>query len=241
MAMSNFLRRHQKSIFVTTMAVFFGGMFVGFGGYYFTDRDMQGVVARVGKVKISNEALTTRVNLYADRLREQGTDLDDAKLAELRREMLTNMMVDEMLALKADELGLVVTDEELARDIRATPAFNRSGQFDQDAYFQAVRATFHESPQEYEAERRKAIKTSRLKGLFYRMTKIPPEEIREAYADANKGVLKNFEKEKDAFAGRLQQQRALELVNYCLHQMQTQLQGEIENRLDRVDHVDQGV
>jgi hypothetical protein len=231
--MSAFLRRHQKSIFIATMTVFFGGMFVGFGGYWFTDRDMQGVVARVGKVKISGDALATRVNLYADRLREQGTELDDAKLTALKREMLNNMMVDEMLALKADELGLVVTDEELARDIRATPAFNRAGQFDQDAYFQAVRATFHESPQEYESERRKAIKTSRLKSLFYRQVKVSPDETREAYALVNKGAMKNFEKEKDAFAMRLQQQRALELVNYCLHQMQSQVV--IENRLDRPD------
>ena len=232
--MSAFLRRHQKSIFIATMTVFFGGMFVGFGGYWFTDRDMQGVVARVGKVKISNESLATRVNLYAERLREQGTELDDAKMAQLKREMLNNMMVDEMLSLKADELGLVVTDEELARDIRATPAFTRAGQFDQDAYFQAVRATFHESPQEYESERRKAIKTSRLKSLFYRQVKVSPDETREMYALVNKGAMKNFEKEKDAFAARLQQQRALELVNYCLHQMQSQVV--IENRLDRVDN-----
>lgn len=55
--MSSFLRRHQKSIFFATLTIFFGGMFVGFGGYWFTDRDMQGVAARVGKVKITNEAL----------------------------------------------------------------------------------------------------------------------------------------------------------------------------------------
>lgn len=231
--MSSFLRRYQKSIFVATMTIFFGGMFVGFGGYYFTDRDMQGVVARVGKVKITDETLTTRVNLYADRLREQGTNLDDAKLTALKHEMLNNMMVDEMLALKADELGLVVTDDELARDIRATPAFNRGGRFDQEAYFEAVRATFRESPQDYEAERRKAIKTSRVKSFFYRLVKLSPDEVREAYAAENKGVMKKFEKEKDAFAGRLQQQRALELVNYCLHQMQSKV--EVLNLLDRAN------
>lgn len=234
MAMSTFLRKHQKSIFIATMTVFFGGMFVGFGGYWFTDRDMQGVVARVGKVKITNEALMTRVDLYADRLREQGTELDDDKLKALKREMLNNMMVDEMLAVKADELGFVVTDEELAQDIRATPAFNRGGQFDQEAYFQTVRATFHESPQDYEADRRKAIETSRLKSFFYREMKVSPEGLREAYAAANKGSMKNFEKDKDSFAGRLQQQRALELVNYCLHQMQSQV--EVQNLLDRVDN-----
>lgn len=231
--MISFLRRHQKSIFAATLAVFFGGTFVGFGGYWFTDRDLQGAVARVGKVKISYQRLMTHVNLYADRLREKGTDLDDAKLTQLKREMLNNMMVEELLALKADELGLVVTDEELSRDIRATPAFVRNGQFDQDAYFQAVRSHFRVTPQEYERDRRKSIKTARLKSLFHRVAKISPAELREIYAAVNKGSMKSFEKDKESFAARLQQQRALELVNHCLRQMQSQV--EIQNLLDRVE------
>lgn len=231
--MLSFLRRHKTSIFAATLSTFFGGMFVGFGGYWFTDRDLQGAAAKVGKVKIPYSRLMTNVNLYSDRMREQGVDLDDAKLAQLKREMLNNMMVDELLAVKADELGLVVTDEELARDIRSTPGFSRGGQFDPSAYFSAVRTRFHESAQEYERERRKSIKTARLKSLFFRLVKISPAELREEYAAANKGSLKNFDKEKGAFASRLQQQRALELVNHCLRQMQSQV--EIQNLLDRVE------
>ncbi|OGS38549.1 MAG: hypothetical protein A2506_12870 [Elusimicrobia bacterium RIFOXYD12_FULL_66_9] len=231
--MLSFLRRHKKSIFAATLSTFFGGMFVGFGGYWFTDRDLQGAAAKVGKVKISYSRLMTNVNLYTERMREQGTDLDDDKLAQLKREMLNNMMVDELLAIKADELGLVVTDEELARDIRATPAFVRGGQFDAAAYFSAVRSRFRQSPQEYERERRKSIKTARLKSLFYRLAKVSPAELREVYAEVNKGSTKNFDKEKEAFAARLQQQKALELVNYCLRQMQTQV--EVQNLLDRIE------
>ncbi len=231
--MISFLRRHQKSIFAATLSVFFGGMFVGFGGYWFTNRDMEGVVARVGKEKITHQTLMIRVDMYAERLREQKTELDDAKLAQLKREMLNNMMVDEMLALKAEEIGLVVTDDELARDIRSTPAFARGGQFSQDAYFQAVRASFRQSPQEYERDRRKAIKTARLKSLFYRVSKAPPEELRWLYKITNKGSDKNFEKDKVAFAQKVQQQGALNLLNYCLRQMQTSV--EIQNLLDSVE------
>ena len=208
-------------------------MFVGFGSYWFTNRDMEGVVARVGKEKITLQTLTTRVEMYADRLREQGTAMDDAKLAQLKREMLNNMMVDELLALKADEIGLVVTDDELARDIRSTPAFSRGGQFDQDAYFSAVRSSFRESPQEYERERRKAIKTARLKSLFFRVSKAPAAELHWLYTISNKGSDKNFEKEKTAFSQRVQQQGALNLLNYCLRQMQTSV--EIQNLLDSVE------
>ncbi|MDE2291345.1 MAG: SurA N-terminal domain-containing protein [Elusimicrobia bacterium] len=221
--MNSFLRRHQKSVFAATLAIFFGGMFVGFGGYWFTDRDMQGVVARVGKSKITYQDLMTRVDLYADRLREQGTDLDDAKLDELKKEMLNNMMVDQMLALKADQLGIVVTDEELSRDIRATPAFARDGAFDQDVYIQTVRSTFHQSPQEYERDRRQAIKTARLKSLFYRSAKVSPAELRDDYAAAHKGSMKGFDKDKGEFEMKVQQQLALDLVNHCLQQMETQV------------------
>jgi parvulin-like peptidyl-prolyl isomerase len=143
------------------------------------------------------------------------------------------MMVDELLAVKADELGLVVTDEELARDIRATPAFNRGGQFDQEAYFQAVRSTFRGSPQEYEVERRKSIKTARLKSLFYRLSRATPNEVRETYGAMNKGSFKNFDKEKDAFALKMQEARALDLVNQCLRQMQSQV--ETQNLLGATD------
>jgi hypothetical protein len=208
-------------------------MFVGFGGYWFTSRDMQGVVARIGKEKISLQTLMTHVELYSDHLREQGTELDDAKINQLKRVMLNNMMVDELLALKADELGILVTDEELSRDIRSTPAFTRGGQFDQETYFQTVRSRFKQSPQDYERDRRKAIKTMRLKSLFYRLSKVPPSELRAAYIAANKGSDKNFDKEKGIVASRLQQQGALSLVNHCLRQMQTQV--EIQNLIDRVE------
>jgi hypothetical protein len=229
--MNSFLRRHQKAMFAATIAIFVGGMFVGFGGYWFTDRDMQGVVARIGKEKITYQDLMTRVDLYADRLRQQGTDLDDAKMAQLKGEMLNNMMIDEMLALKARELGLVVTNDELSRDIRSTPAFARGGQFDQEVYFQTVRSTFHETPQQYERERRKAIMTARLKSLFFRMSKVSPAELREYYAAAHKGSEKGFDKGRDELAMKLQQQRALSLVNRCLSQMQTHV--EVQNLLSK--------
>ena len=96
-----------------------------------------------------------------------------------------------------------------------------------------MRSRFRQSPQEYERERRKSIKTARLKSLFYRLAKVSPVELREVYGEVNKGSLKNFEKEKEAFASHLQQQKALELVNHCLRQMQSQV--EIQNLLDRIE------
>ena len=66
--MISFLRRHQKSIFVATISVFLSGSFVGLGGFYFTSRDNDGAVARIGGNKIPAQRLLLRVNQYADAL-----------------------------------------------------------------------------------------------------------------------------------------------------------------------------
>jgi peptidyl-prolyl cis-trans isomerase D len=233
--MISFLRRHQKSIFVATISVFLSGSFVGLGGFYFTSRDNDGAVARIGANKIPAQRLLLRVNQYADALRQKGTEVDDAMMARLKREMLNDMMIEEMLALKADELGLKVTNDELSRDIRATPAFQRDGQFDQDVYFRQVRSIFRMTPQEYERSRRKSIKSGRLKQLIYRMSKIPPAEVDAAYAQVLKTAPKKDAAKitKDAVAQNLQQQRAVELINHCLKQLSTQVEHQIW--FERVD------
>lgn len=231
--MISFLRRHQKSIFYAVLAVFLSGIFVGLGGYWFTSRDMDGVVARIGENKIPRARFSARVNQFADVLRERGTDLTDENLARLRREVVNDMVVEEILADQAVQIGLVVTDEELARDIQSTPLFHRGGRFDQDAYFRQVRAVFRESPQEYEIHRRRAIAAARMKQLVFRMAKVSPQEVKDAYAAEKKGVMKDFEKDKNAYTGRLQQQRALELINHWLRQVGSNLDHQVF--MDRVD------
>lgn len=217
--MISILRKHQKSIFYAVLAVFLSGIFVGLGGYWFTNRDMDGVVARVGEKKITETRFVARVNQYADLLRSRGTELNDENIKRLRREIANDMVVEEILADQAEQLGLVVSDAELARDIQSTPAFQRDGRFEQEAYFIAVRQLFRQTPQEYEAHRRRAILAARAKQLVFRMAKVSPREVEEAYRAEKKGRMKDFEKDKAAFAARLQQQRALDLINHWLRQV----------------------
>ncbi len=233
--MISFLRRHQKSIFYAVLAVFLSGIFVGLGGYWFTSRDMDGVVARIGENKITGTRFSVRVNQFADALRERGTELTDENVTRLRREVVQDMVVEEILADQALALGLVVTDAELARDIQGTPGFQRNGRFEQDAYFMQVRQVFRESPQQYETHRRRAILAARVKQLVFRMAKVSPQEVREAYAADKKGVMKDFEKDKNAYTSRLQQQRALDLINHWLRQVGSTLDHQVFQ--DRVDGV----
>ena len=95
--MISFLRRHQKSVFAATISVFLLSITVGLGGMYFTDRDNDGAVARIGGTKIPAQRLLLRVSMYAEALRAKGTEVDDAMMSRLKREMLNDMMIEEMM------------------------------------------------------------------------------------------------------------------------------------------------
>lgn len=217
--MMGFLRRYKTTLFVATIAIFLIGTFVGLGGYLFTSRDMSGAVAQVGPTKIPYEQYVTRVNQYEDALRSRGADVTDDMTKEIKQGVLREMIVDELLQQKADEMGIVVTDGELARDIQTTPAFQQDGQFNQQLYFARVRQVFHDSPEAFEKDRRKALKAQKVKQMIYHAAKMTPDEVAQAYKAAHKGSMKDFEKDKAQFEAKAQQARALDLINYYLKQL----------------------
>lgn len=225
------LRRYRKTLFIATISIFLIGTFVGLGGYLFTSRDMAGAVASVGSSKIPYALYANRVNQYTEAVRSRGADVTDAMTAEIKQGVLREMIVDELLQQKADEMGVVVSDGELARDIQTTPAFMRDGQFDQQLYFARVRQVYHDSPEAYERERRKTLKAMKVKQLIYHSAKLTPAELVEAYKAANKGNMKNFEKDKMQFEAKAQQARALDLINYYLKQLVQQV--EVRTYLDQ--------
>lgn len=220
----SWLGRHRRPLFIAVISIFLIGTFVGLGGYLFTSRDTIGSVATVGAAKISYTEFSNRVNRYMDALRERGTEVTDAMTKEVKQEMLRDMIVEELLQVKAEELGIVVTDEELGRDIQNDPSFQRGGVFSDELEAQIAHRVFRESVQGYEEMRRKSIKTGKLKRLIFEAAKLTPGEVSELYAKQNKGSLKDFEKEKAAFEGKAQQQRALELINYYLRQIAAQVE-----------------
>ena len=222
--MMSFLRRYKTALFIGVIIVFLIGTFVGLGGYLFTSRDMSSSVASIGGAKIPYQDYTNRVNQYTEALRSRGSDVSDEMVKQIKQGILREMIVDELLQQKADEMGMIVTDGELARDIQNTSAFQRDGQFDQQLYFARVRQGYHQSPETYERDRRKAIKAAKVKQIIYHAAKLAPVEVAEQYKAAHKGSMKDFNKEKDSFTAKAQQQRALELVNFYLQQLARQVE-----------------
>lgn len=248
--MIGFLNRYRRALFIATVTVFLLGTFVGLGGYLFTSRDMTEAVASVGSVKIPYKGYRSRVDQYVDALRNRNGEVSDAAVKEIKVNILRDMIVDEMLLVKADEMGITITDSELARDIRGTPAFQSGGDFSPEAYFRAVRGAFHDTPAGYEAMRRRSLVAGRLKQLIFQAAKLTPGELEASYVKDRDAAAKDFQKasaqrhkdpeaakltpaefkdryfkqRKDAVAAQAQQMRALELINFFLRQVNSQVE-----------------
>lgn len=221
--MISWFSRHQKPLFIATVSIFLIGTFVGLGGYLLTSHDSSGAVASVGAEKIPYAIFAARVDQYADALRSRGTDVSDQVLGQVKQEMLRDMIVEYLLSQKAQQMGLRVTNEELAHDIESTPAFQHDGVFNQELYFYAVRSVYHDTPAAYEKMRRRQILSALFRQMIYQAVKLAPGEVREAYAAAHKGSLKNFMKDRVDFADKMRQTRALDILNYYLRQLSSQV------------------
>ncbi len=221
--MISWFSRYQKPLFIGTVAIFLIGTFVGLGGYLLTSSDSSSAVASVGSTKIPYSIFISRVNQYADALRNRGTDVTDQVLAQIKQEMLRDMIVEYLLANKAEKMGLRVTNQQLADDIESTPAFQHDGAFNQQLYFYAVRSVYHASPKAYEKMRKRQLLSSLFKQMIYQSVKLVPGEVREAYAREHKGLLKGYAKDKRKFAEQLRQAQALDILNYYLRQLVTEI------------------
>ena len=221
--MISFLRQHRKTLIISTFIIFLVGIFAGLGGYFFTDFDTTASVAKVGGTKIPYLRFRIRVNQYVESMRAQGQEVSEAATKQIKAEMLRDMIVNEILAQRADVMGLHVSDLELSRTIEQTPSFQTDGKFDQNKYFQIVSRGFSTTPEAYEKTERRRLLAAKMKSILYRATKFAPGELREEYMRA-KGSIKNFEADRKTFSQEFRQRRALDTINFFLKQLSTQIE-----------------
>ncbi len=218
--MIGFLRRNRQPFIISIVIIFFIGIFVGLGGYFFTGADTTESVAIVEGAKIPYLRFSARVEQYVDALNNQKPEepVTAQVRAQIKQEMLRDMIVNELLAQEAGRMGLYVSDTELATAIRQTPGFQRDGRFDQNLYFQSIRFRYKSSPEQFERHQRRDMLSARLKALMFRNAKVVPGELREEYLRAGAGPLKDYETMKAQFLQQLRQQRALDTINFYLKQ-----------------------
>ncbi|TXK65898.1 SurA N-terminal domain-containing protein [Alkalisalibacterium limincola] len=138
-------------VIVVLLAIPFA--FFGIGNYFSATVDtnvariqLPGKWYSVGPIgretrEISEQAYRSRLDQARIQMRQvMGEEYDGSMFEDpaVRRQLLDQMIEEELLVIAAQRDGLVISDAQVAAEIRAIPAFQVEGQFDPDRYRQVL-------------------------------------------------------------------------------------------------------
>ena len=108
---------------------------------------------------------------------------------DLPSRALEGLVERRLLALEADNLGLVISDREVSERVRLSPAFFSNGRFDKETYIRSLRYS-QMTPAEYESSIREDLAITRLQGLIADEIDVSESEARaEVVAQEEKRTL----------------------------------------------------
>ncbi len=164
--MISWMQKHKKylviTIWISTIA-FVGAGFVGWGAYKYGSAG--DAMAEVGDTKITVKEFQNRYarlyNYYAQIFKG---NFDQAKAKEMGLDKATfNELIKEALLINlAHDMGLIVTDEEIAKTIASMPAFQNGGKFDKNLYIKVLEQN-HLRPKEFENQIAKELLLKKLR------------------------------------------------------------------------------
>jgi len=136
--MISWMQKHNKylvwTIWVATIA-FIGAGFVGWGSYDFGAK--AGNIAKVGTIEIPQTKLNmVYSNIYSQVNQRMQGKLDDKKAKELGlvQEAFSRINTQTKLLNLAKDIGIIVSDSEIAIKLSTIKAFEKDGQFNKDIY-----------------------------------------------------------------------------------------------------------
>lgn len=100
------------------------------------------VVAKVGKVEITQQSMESSLNNYRANLRQQfGGKIPEFFNDDMLRQQVLNQMIQEaLLTGQVDNLNIRAGDEMVRQQIRSMEVFQRDGVFDKDEYERVMRS-----------------------------------------------------------------------------------------------------
>jgi peptidyl-prolyl cis-trans isomerase D len=167
--MITWMQRHKKwlviTIWISTIA-FVGAGFVGWGSYDYGSKG--GAVAVVGDREVSvTEYQNEYSNLYNQYSRMFGDQFNQemADKLKLKNAAYTLVIQKNLILSYADELGLDVTDEEIAKQLVKYEAFKKDGKFDKETYVKVLQQN-RTTPTDFEASIKRDLLLQKVESLF---------------------------------------------------------------------------
>jgi peptidyl-prolyl cis-trans isomerase D len=187
--MLDVLRRNAGSWAIKIILGFIAITFVWWGVGTYSERGRD-VAATVGERKISMGELADAVAGMEKTYRDvYGAALtpEMAKALNFRKQALDALVRRSLLLSEAKKLGLTATDEEVQREIAATPAFQVNGRFSPEQYQNTLKYNRITSAA-FEETKRQDITIRKMEGLFAANALVPESEAREIFRIATRKV-----------------------------------------------------
>ena len=187
--MLDVLRRNAGSWVIKIILGFIAVTFIwwGVGSYSERERD---VAATVGETKISmgelSEAIGGLEKVYRDVYGAALTP-EMAKALNFRKQAIDTLIQKTLMLSEARKLGLSASDEEVQREIAATPAFQVNGQFNPEQY-QATLKYNRITTSGYEESRRQELTMRKMEGLLAAGAQVPESEARDLFQMTSRKV-----------------------------------------------------
>ncbi|MGH8041634.1 MAG: SurA N-terminal domain-containing protein [Rudaea sp.] len=180
--MSRTLHERFSGPFVKVVLGIIGVVFGGFFGIqqYFNPRS-ETYVARVNGHEISQDQFRDRYNNYraqAQRMMGAQFDAQGFDTPERKRELLDQMINEQLLLEANDKLGAVVPVTAVREEIAGIPAFQVDGKFSPDQY-RLLLASQRKSPEEFEQSVSQDIALRELTGQIAQSSLVTDADVSE--------------------------------------------------------------
>jgi peptidyl-prolyl cis-trans isomerase D len=187
--MLNLMRKNAGTWLIKLLLGAIVLVFVFWGVGSFRDRGA-GRVASVNGDPIMVEEYNEAYNRLVEQIKQRyGNRLNDEmlKMLQVKKQALDQLIEKRLLLTEAKRLNFIVSDEELSTSIKAIPAFQDNGNFDNRRY-RAVLAQNHLTPESFEVKQREFILIDKVRSLVSDSVKVSDTEVEDAYQWKNSQI-----------------------------------------------------
>lgn len=211
--MLKYMRNNLKSIMWIIIGTFVGTIFVswGMGGI----QQQKNIAAKINGKKISlteyYEVLNRYYNFYQQIYKENFTP-EILKKANVEKIAMDQVIKDTIIGKKAEEMGILASDEEVVNYFRDYDGFKTDGKFDPRKFIQIGKVKGVNWEQQ-EKQIRKEIMQGKLENIVKDGVIVSDKEIEFKYLFENKGKQLNvvkFTQAKDKLKNEILQRKRQE-------------------------------
>lgn len=190
------MRKYTKVVLYIVVVAFIGTIIFAWGADITTPKGQRGIIGEVNGEEIDYQ-LYSRVidNYYQQASRQSQRELGPDEMLEIRNRAWADLVNDIVFRQKVEELGLEVTDEELAEHLKRFPPqvvqqqeifVNEQGGFDYQAYLQAMgNPEYTQFWIQVEAMTRPEIRDFKLQEIVISSGRVTGEDVRREYIANN--------------------------------------------------------